>query len=215
MPESTYISPSRRAACSGCGKTVQKTSTSADAIFCRDCRARGLAPSRVKHGTDRRYASGCRCEPCTAAKARSMRRYTERRRVAGNPIDFAAYRSRVPAVCEHCATNFMARTDVPGRFCSVSCAQFAQGKVDGVRTRWRISRARRFAIYERDGWVCQLCFLDVARDESRLWPRSATLDHILPRALGGSDADENLRLACRDCNTRRGVNLDWVPQLSR
>ncbi|MBI3327235.1 MAG: HNH endonuclease [Nitrospinae bacterium] len=30
-----------------------------------------------------------------------------------------------------------------------------------------------------------------------------TLDHLLPRSLGGSDASHNLALACRRCNERR------------
>ena len=30
-----------------------------------------------------------------------------------------------------------------------------------------------------------------------------TLDHILPRSLGGSDEQRNLALACRRCNERR------------
>lgn len=36
-----------------------------------------------------------------------------------------------------------------------------------------------------------------------------TLDHIIPRSLGGSNAITNLRLMCRDCNEERGNNLAW------
>lgn len=34
--------------------------------------------------------------------------------------------------------------------------------------------------------------------------RKATLDHFLPRSLGGRDRFENIVLACMPCNTTRG-----------
>lgn len=40
-------------------------------------------------------------------------------------------------------------------------------------------------------------------------PRSmATIEHILPRAHGGTDALENLGLACARCNSEKGVRHD-------
>lgn len=36
-------------------------------------------------------------------------------------------------------------------------------------------------------------------------PNLATVDHIVPVALGGTDALENLLSSCRACNTERGV----------
>jgi 5-methylcytosine-specific restriction endonuclease McrA len=35
-------------------------------------------------------------------------------------------------------------------------------------------------------------------------PRSATVDHIVPRHLGGSYGAENLRVMCQSCNSRLG-----------
>ena len=35
-------------------------------------------------------------------------------------------------------------------------------------------------------------------------PRNLTLDHIVPRAKGGADADENLQLLCGACNSMKG-----------
>jgi hypothetical protein len=31
-----------------------------------------------------------------------------------------------------------------------------------------------------------------------------TIDHVLPLSAGGSDGTDNLALACRNCNERRG-----------
>lgn len=74
-----------------------------------------------------------------------------------------------------------------------------------------ISRRDRIAIYLRDDLTCQLCFQAVRFDVLYMHPLAPTLDHIMPRSLGGSDDHANLRLACRQCNTSRGANLDWSP----
>jgi 5-methylcytosine-specific restriction endonuclease McrA len=37
----------------------------------------------------------------------------------------------------------------------------------------------------------------------------ATLEHILPRTHGGTDALDNLGIACFRCNSGKGHRLDW------
>ena len=66
-------------------------------------------------------------------------------------------------------------------------------------TSW-IRKSTRFAIYARDGFDCVFCHLvfPLGYDGAGL-----TLDHIVPRDKGGSDAPENLATACHDCNSRR------------
>lgn len=73
-----------------------------------------------------------------------------------------------------------------------------------------ISRSARLAIYQRDGFVCQLC--DTPVEMTLPWTDkwSATLDHIVPYSLGGSDSESNLRLAHRSCNSRRGAPVGSV-----
>lgn len=36
------------------------------------------------------------------------------------------------------------------------------------------------------------------------------LEHIVPKARGGSDGAENLASACDPCNSRKGAQLGWV-----
>lgn len=58
---------------------------------------------------------------------------------------------------------------------------------------------------DRDKWTCHLCRKRVGRRLKSPHPRSATFDHLIPIADGGTDAPENLALAHRVCNTRRGT----------
>lgn len=68
-----------------------------------------------------------------------------------------------------------------------------------------IKEGRRQRIYERDGWRCQYCGSHI---ESR---EAATIDHVIPTALGGSHNDENLRTACRPCNSTKGDrSTEWL-----
>lgn len=58
---------------------------------------------------------------------------------------------------------------------------------------------------ERDGWRCHLCERSVDKTRRGNDPLAPTYDHLIPVVDGGTDAPENLRLAHRHCNTRRGA----------
>ena len=50
-------------------------------------------------------------------------------------------------------------------------------------------------VFRRDNHMCQYC----GKNDGDL-----TLDHVIPRSLGGSHSWENLVAACRHCNHRKG-----------
>ena len=54
-----------------------------------------------------------------------------------------------------------------------------------------ISKRTRFEVLRRDDYTCRYC---------RSSDNPLTIDHVVPVALGGSDAPDNLVAACRDCN---------------
>lgn len=64
-------------------------------------------------------------------------------------------------------------------------------------------RGKKRTIAARDGWCCHYC-------RRRLTIDSATLDHVIPRAKGGTWNNTNLVLACRDCNKRKADMLPHV-----
>lgn len=57
-----------------------------------------------------------------------------------------------------------------------------------------VSKRLRFAVLNRDKHTCQYC--------GRSAPEVVLeVDHVIPVALGGRDEPQNLRTACRDCNS--------------
>ncbi len=68
------------------------------------------------------------------------------------------------------------------------------------------------ALADRDGPACWLCGNDVDPAAPRGSREAGSVDHVVPRARGGGNEDDNLRLAHRVCNSRRGSRLpelDW------
>lgn len=71
----------------------------------------------------------------------------------------------------------------------------------GQGSKW-CSKAKRGAIYARDGGCC-------------VWCGSAlelTIDHLIPRSKGGSNDPSNLVTTCMGCNRKRGNRplREWV-----
>jgi 5-methylcytosine-specific restriction endonuclease McrA len=58
------------------------------------------------------------------------------------------------------------------------------------------------SIFRRDGHRCQYCGKTTG---------NLTVDHVLPRASGGTESWENLVCACTECNSRKG---DKPPHLA-
>lgn len=75
----------------------------------------------------------------------------------------------------------------------------------GQGSNW-IHRATRLAIYDRDGCACVYCGRKVRSGRGTNGSRAAHLDHVLPVALGGSNAPSNLVTACKGCNDRKGAS---------
>jgi hypothetical protein len=69
-----------------------------------------------------------------------------------------------------------------------------------------LSKKARFEVFKRDGFACQYCgghppkvLLEV--------------DHVIPVAEGGSNAEENLLTACFSCNRgKAAISLSVVPK---
>lgn len=154
----------------------------------------------LEHGTRRMYRQEhCRCDECRAWNTESHRAYETRVRQRDGLSLTQKYRPgetrRTPAQCSKCAKPILASVAEP------LCA-LCRGNRPGYNI--KIAPAARRAVYERDGWTCQICAEPVDPDAPANSTWDATLDHIVPRSLGGSDDPGNLRLAHRWCNSVRG-----------
>lgn len=88
----------------------------------------------------------------------------------------------------------------------------ALGRTATAKGRSSIPTSIRRAVWARDGGRCTFAGPDDVRCQSR---RELELDHRLPRALGGKDTLENLRLLCRphnDSERRRLLGEGSYPQ---
>jgi hypothetical protein len=60
----------------------------------------------------------------------------------------------------------------------------------------------------RDGWICQLCGLDIPRLPVVNDAHNLSIDHITPQTAGGSDHPSNLRATHQACNKGRRDSPD-------
>lgn len=112
--------------------------------------------------------------------------------------------------CSECGADIVIPDDQIGNAkmtCSDKCTyarshRVSQGRYSGFDPR-KLTGFAREDVFRRDNWVCQLCNKPVDRDLDHKHKMSATLDHIIPRSIGGGDSIDNLRLAHRSCNSRR------------
>lgn len=84
--------------------------------------------------------------------------------------------------------------------------------------RWQRRRARRqelpvekfrhAEVFERDGWICQLCTEPVDRMLAYPDPMSQSLDHVIPLSRGGHHVWDNVQLAHLICNNRKHARIE-------
>ena len=66
---------------------------------------------------------------------------------------------------------------------------------------------RKAAVLFRDSYVCQYCGINCIEAG-----KIATVDHVIPKALGGTDTFLNLVTACYECNAKKG---NWLSACNR
>jgi 5-methylcytosine-specific restriction endonuclease McrA len=122
----------------------------------------------------------------------------------------------VPKVCAACKVSFLGG---PGqRFCTRTCQHtFNWETVGRLRNRAYVQRvkarkrgsAHEFIdpakVFALDKQTCRLCFVRVDLSLKHPHPLSATVDHIVPLALGGQHIYTNVQTAHLRCNSRKGI----------
>lgn len=111
--------------------------------------------------------------------------------------------------CRKCGKDFEpAYGNKKRNFCSNDCCKRYHKRASKRIRRAKkkdayVSHVSEIEIYERDNWTCQLCGKRVNRKLISPHPMSATIDHIIPLAKGGTHEPKNAQLAHRICNCKK------------
>lgn len=89
-----------------------------------------------------------------------------------------------------------------------AAAQLDADSIEQISRRWEQTKLRRYRtqvnisqrlrIIERDGSTCRYCGRKLPQR------RQIVIDHVIPWSLGGRNTDDNLVVACRPCNIKKG-----------
>ena len=121
---------------------------------------------------------------------------------------------RGPKSCLYCGNSFYSPTK---HYCSDECKRKAARVKDELRKSERLKRARSngqfdadidiYKLIERDGEYCYLCGDGVHFNNHYNDPKYPTIEHVMPIARGGTHSWDNVKVACRECNTRKSTTL--------
>lgn len=80
---------------------------------------------------------------------------------------------------------------------------FGKIKMLGIAVKIARNIHMRCKLAEAQNWKCCWCGTHCVPEPGKY--NSATIEHVTPRSLGGSDEWDNLAMACAHCNHRRGT----------
>lgn len=83
--------------------------------------------------------------------------------------------------------------------------QAAERKVEIARR--ELLQILTVAVVARDKTInCHYCNCETRTDKNA-GPLQRTVDHVIPVSFGGKDSLDNLVLACKSCNSRKGAQV--------
>lgn len=137
------------------------------------------------------------------AKAKRLEKELKRFNRKPKPIKVQTFKT-----CEHCGGFYFGR----GKFCSEECRRVSLNHYYSMKNDRRRKKARTEesksisiqALFTRDNGICWICGgkCDMNADtNSNEYP---SIDHVVPVSCGGKDEWDNVRLAHRWCNSKRG-----------
>ena len=104
-----------------------------------------------------------------------------------------------------------------GKYCSEQCRKRVKRIKHELQKNERLKRARSngqfdadidiYKLIERDGGRCYLCGDDVLFSYHYNHPKYPTIEHVMPISKGGAHSWDNVKVACRECNTYKSTTL--------
>jgi hypothetical protein len=110
------------------------------------------------------------------------------------------------------AKDGVRKTNKTARFCSEACNSKAHALTRKIYRRAGQTKVEgylvlRADIAERDRWLCGICGGRVSRERRHPDPLCASVDHIVPLALDGTNDFDNLQLTHLRCNLSKKATL--------
>ena len=135
--------------------------------------------------------------------------------LAGKRAEYVrAWQAPDPFICKECGEFHQPKYgDKATVFCSPTCrvrderrrGRYSKGAFKRYKAEQAGERFKVMDIYERDRWVCGICHGKVNKHFKYPHPMSASLDHIIAIAEGGTHTRVNVQLAHLECNVSIGV----------
>lgn len=204
--------------CAECGTAFVQARTGRPRRFCSaKCtqRVSNRAQNRRRQPAPRQPERRCEhCPELFSPKRRDQVYCTPRCRINGGyarRTNGASPRQGIDFECRcvECGETFTARKS-NAKWCSPIC-RIRTSRRDESRRRRPGLRSSLYAdreIFERDGWICQLCMQPVDPKVPRRHRDGASIDHTIPLSLGGADEPSNVVTAHLRCNREK---RDRVP----
>lgn len=100
--------------------------------------------------------------------------------------------------CPNCFTKYLRIIFKDKEFLTIRGLEDVEFDFKTKNTPKKINKSSRYFILKRDGFKCRAC--GNTPDKSPL-----NIDHIIPKAKGGTDNINNLQTLCFDCNIGKGA----------
>lgn len=180
--------------------------------------------------TIRHRGDSMRCLVCEQRERAERKALEEEQKRKAEAVRF--FNRRIPKYelqemksCAVCGGFFFGKGSTCGEECRrVKTNHYYSMKKDKRRKKAMTEESSQInvrSLYERDGGVCWLCggLCDLGADPNS--DKYPSVDHVVPIADGGLDEWDNVRLAHRWCNTKRGDRQSvhrivpyWVPPVA-
>lgn len=132
----------------------------------------------------------------------------------------------VERVCNVCGRVFYCLDNEDNKTCSSKCSK----KLRYARLNKRIPKAQMVdrditleKLYRRDNGKCYLCGITCSYDDWKTSPNGnkypgdtyPEIEHVIPISRGGMHSWNNVRLACRKCNSNKSDNIISVEPMDK
>ena len=100
--------------------------------------------------------------------------------------------------------------------CSSLCSKKYQNHKKQVKKDYRFNLAKKNGkyeditlakLYKRDNGKCYICGKHLILNDKYNRPDAPTIEHVVPISKGGTNTWSNVKLACRECNVKKGTKI--------